>query len=729
MSESVIFRGTVEKTLQRDEGNGRTVFLVRTPADIHRNDGSAAVLCIGETPPLLPKVPVLIEAEESVDEAGKVKYKTKKIEEQTETQREMVSFLIGGAFGQITENTAVKISSIVNGNDLFAWTYQTEDLHKALLETGAGERTVGRITERLVRAASFRRLYNLLAPLGVPFAVIRDFHIKYGKKAVDVVQKSPYTLVKAGASFPVCETLAEQFSGQKNTIYSRERLRALLGAAWKRIEARGWTVCTFWQLRDTVYRIETKAKSEHMHPFYLLAGLYQEGYHVEKENEKVYVTTEGMWETERRITEHIQRLEGSGIAHSVTEEEISQIEAENGIAYSKEQRSAFRLLERGGIAILTGGPGTGKTTVIRGLIEAFKRAVPDAVITACAPTGTAAKRLSASIGMKASTIHKLLDIRPFAGLSLVQNKDEYNNLDADMLIVDEASMIDEELFLMLVRAVKNGALILLSGDEDQLPSVGCGNVLHDLLDDEAIRRCRLRQVFRQKDGSSIIENSRKIRNGKSDLAEDAHFCIKRYPNTERLKEYVKNIAKNDAFSNPEKMRIFTSARTARYPVSAEALNQVVQKQRVDPNEEVFLYNGESYSKGEPVLFLRNNYKLGYFNGDIGRVASVIRDGGASYLAVSLDKRLIYLSGSLMGDLTHAYAMTVHKAQGGECETSIIALPQEPSVLLQRGLIYVAVTRARKNVLLLSEGDALEKAIASTRAQIRQTGLAGMLKGA
>ncbi len=420
---------------------------------------------------------------------------------------------------------------------------------------------------------------------------------------------------------------------------------------------------------------------------------------------------------------------------------IEACEAKSGITYAVMQKKALMQAMSDGVMILTGGPGTGKTTIIKGLISIFESL--DFEISLAAPTGRAAKRMSEATSHEAKTIHRLLemDFSDENGSKFL--RDENNTLDADVVIIDEASMIDVPLMEALLKAIKNGSRLIIIGDSDQLPSVGAGNVLGDIIESGVFPVIRLTDIFRQSEQSLIITNAHRINAGEMpDVSRnDADFFYLRRESEEAISATVIDLVKNrlprsygaDIVS---KIQVLTPSRKGLS--GTDILNAGLQDALNPPSPR----KGEKKSRdvifrvGDRVMQTRNNYEIewetedgrngmGIYNGDIGVVTDI--DKEENLVAVEFDERKCMLDVAQLDEIDHAYAITVHKSQGSEYPVVIIPLYSCAPMLLSRNLLYTAVTRASKMVILVGKPSILEQMIANNRHAIRCTMLKKFLK--
>ena len=375
------------------------------------------------------------------------------------------------------------------------------------------------------------------------------------------------------------------------------------------------------------------------------------------------------------------------------------------------------------ILVLTGGPGTGKTTTTLGIITAFREA--GAEILLAAPTGRAAKRLSETTGMEAKTIHRLLEVKPPEGYQ----RNEENPLEGDVLIVDECSMIDIMLMYNLLKAVPDTMTVILVGDVDQLPSVGAGNVLQDIIESDCFPVVRLTKIFRQAQTSRIIMNAHRVNKGQMpDLSNgrntDFFFMEKEDPEeaAATIVELVKTKLSRYYRVAPSEIQVLTPMQ--RGVVGATNLNQLLQES-VNPGDTGLRRGGYIFREHDKVMQIRNNYDKEVFNGDIGVVERVNLEDRA--LFVRFDDRSVEYDSTELDELVLAYATTIHKAQGSEYPIVVMPVLMTHYVMLQRNLIYTGITRAKKGLVIVGTKKALALAVRTLTVTKRNTMLCDRLK--
>jgi exodeoxyribonuclease V alpha subunit len=385
-----------------------------------------------------------------------------------------------------------------------------------------------------------------------------------------------------------------------------------------------------------------------------------------------------------------------------------------GISLSPGQRKAVESTLVHKAVVITGGPGTGKTTVLRGILQILSRL--NLRIALAAPTGRAAKRMQEATGWEAKTIHRLLE---WQGSGFARNEDR--PLDCDLVVVDELSMVDTLLAYQLLRAVPDSAHLVLVGDADQLPSIGAGSVLRDLIASQVVPTITLTDIFRQSGGSSIVANAHRINHGEMPVFEDAadSYFIEQ-GDAARVAEIVVELVGSRIprrFELDPRHEIQVLSPMHRGEAGVANLNRRLQEV-LNPGGASLGMSGTEMRVGDKVMQMRNNYTKDVYNGDVGFIRGM--DPETKEVLVSFDGREVRYELSLLDELALAYAATIHKSQGSEYPAVVLPLLTEHYVLLQRTLLYTAVTRARKLVVLVGTRKALRMAISTAGGQERHT---------
>ncbi len=545
----------------------------------------------------------------------------------------------------------------------------------------------------------------------------------YGNDSIHVVQENPYRLADDiwGIGFKTADTIAEKM-GFDHEKYAR--LRSGLLYTLNQLAEEGHCYATREQLTKAgaeLLEVDESLITMTMDEMIRARDVITEP-RPEEEPPVIYLPPFFFSElgTARRLTEIFRHPASITVETENLGERVSR---KTGMTYDPAQLEAIETAARSKVFILTGGPGTGKTTVTLGIIRAFQSV--HARILLAAPTGRAAKRLSETTGMEAKTIHRLLEMKPPDGYQ----RNEDNPLEGDVLIVDECSMIDILLMYNLLKAVPKTMTMVLVGDVDQLPSVGAGNVLRDIIDSGVFPVVRLTKIFRQAQSSRIITNAHRINQGfMPDLTNgkntDFFFIEKEEPEAAAA-EIVSLVQRRlpDHYHLPaQQIQVLTPMQKG--VVGATNLNQLLQE-TVNPGEGGLRRGGFRYKPGDKVMQIRNNYDKEVFNGDIGTI-SAIREEDRE-MTICFDGREVVYDLSDLEELTLAYATTIHKSQGSEYPVVVMPVMMTHYVMLQRNLVYTGVTRAKKILVIVGTKKALFTAIRTVTVTTRNTLLAERLR--
>ncbi len=445
-------------------------------------------------------------------------------------------------------------------------------------------------------------------------------------------------------------------------------------------------------------------------------------------DEPRHVYTTDVLEAEASLARRLVSLVKSPPARAmiVTAEGRAEAERGAGVVLSDEQRAALDAATASPVLVITGGPGVGKTTLLRAILAMFRKA--KLMVRLCAPTGRAAKRMSESSGGEAVTIHRLLEVDP---KSLTFKRNEDNPLEGDAFVVDETSMVDVRLADSLLRAIPDGKRLVLVGDVDQLPSVGPGNVLFDVIGSEVVPVVRLTRIFRQGEASRIVVAAHSINRGETpesgERGEETDFFVVRSKDSQTTAKLVEElvvhrIPRKFGFDPIRDVQVLTPMNKG--PLGTIALNDSLQS-LLNPGEGGLKRRTRTFRVGDKVMQVRNNYDTQVYNGDVGLVTQRLAED--SGLVVSYGERDVTYEQSALDDLVLAYACTIHKSQGSEYPAVVIPLSSSHFVMLAKNLVYTAVTRGRKLVVLVCEPRALSLALSPDRwRETRRTGLSWRL---
>ena len=540
----------------------------------------------------------------------------------------------------------------------------------------------------------------------------------YGSESIQIVKENPYRLADDiwGIGFKTADVIAGKMGIEKGKFV---RLRSGILYTLNKLSESGHCYAVREQLiKKAIELLDVDAPELEI----TLDEMIRTG-DVVKEEEAIYLPP--FYFSETGCAKRMIRLLEAGRKVKVDPDKIVQkVVSQSDISYDEIQLEAVRTAISSKVMVLTGGPGTGKTTTTMGIITAYRLA--GCRILLAAPTGRAAKRMSEATGMEAKTIHRLLEFKPPEGYQ----KNEEKPLEGDVLILDECSMVDVMLMYNLLKAIPEHMSLILVGDTDQLPSVGAGNVLKDIIDSGRIPVVRLTRIFRQAQGSRIIMNAHRINKGEAiDMrgGKDADFFFAgKATNEEVVDTLVRYCTQNlpryyhvDAFKD---IQVLTPMQKG--ICGAANLNQLLQE-AMNPTK-IFLHRGGTqYRLHDKVMQIRNDYEKEVFNGDIGTVTKV--DMEERELTVDFDGRDVIYDVTELDELVLAYAVTIHKAQGSEYPIVVMPFTMSHFVMLQRNLLYTGVTRAKKILVLIGEKKAVYYAIKNETTTERNTKLADRLK--
>lgn len=575
-----------------------------------------------------------------------------------------------------------------------------------------GRKRVAKIRESWEKQKDIKNVMLFLQGYGVSTAYAAKIYREYGKESIDKVRENPYRLADDiwGIGFKTADGIAAKMGyGKEDPRRCRSGILYTLG----QLSDEGHVYAGEEQLVKTAGQLleagETAIRDT-------LAGMLQaEDLILDKDAIYLPPFYHAECGTSRRLRDLAQST-GRSLFDGLFDP--SSLTAETGIEYDEVQLAAIRQAVTSKVMVLTGGPGTGKTTTTQGIIAALKKAGLRVLLAA--PTGRAAKRMSEATGMEAKTIHRLLEYNPQDGYK----RNDENPLEGDALIVDECSMIDILLMNNLLKAVPVGMRLVFVGDIDQLPSVGAGNVLRDIIDSQRIPVVRLVRIFRQAQKSRIVMNAHTINQGRfpdTSNGRDTDFFFMREDAPERAAETIVRLVKERlprAYrESPDRIQVLTPMQ--RGVVGAANLNLLLQ-QALNPSGPSLNRGGYTYRQGDRVMQQRNNYDKDVFNGDLGYIREV--DTEERTLKVDFDGKWIEYDITELDELTLAYATTIHKAQGSEYPIVVMPVLMTHFVMLQRNLIYTGITRAKKICVLLGAAKALAYAVRNVSVLKRNTRL-------
>jgi exodeoxyribonuclease V alpha subunit len=590
--------------------------------------------------------------------------------------------------------------------------------HRLREVSGLGKQRAGALASAWSQHRDIGAIMVFLQSHGASPALAARIYKRFGPKALHVVSRSPYRLALDvwGIGFKTADAIARSIGVDEN---APERAQAGVLHVLHEVAGRGHVFAPRAELVDQGCQLLGSAPPAVEQAIETLAGVGRVV--LDDRVPGVAVYTPEMHAAELRVAARLGALSGKPPVLDKVAFALADFEKRSHLSLGDEQRHAVATVAHHQLVVITGGPGVGKTTLVLALLALFD--VNRLRVRLAAPTGRAAKRMSEATGRDAATLHRMLEFDPSSG-AFKRKRD--NPLDADVVIVDESSMLALELADALTDALRNDTRLVLVGDVDQLPSVGPGAILRDVIDSGRVATVRLTQIFRQAEGSSIVENAHRIHRGERPLGaaapgEQFYVLDRRTPDSaiHLIEELiVERIPQGFALDPLNDIQVLTPMQ--RGPVGAIALNELLQR-RLNPEGPEVRKGSRILRLGDKVMQLRNDYEKEVFNGDVGRITSV--DAAERRLVVHFDGRAVPYVDADLDELTLAYATSIHKSQGSEYPAVIVPVLTQHFVMLSRNLIYTAVTRAKRLVVMVTDPRALTIALAAERREERRTALA------
>ena len=608
---------------------------------------------------------------------------------------------------------------------------------------GIGKKKYKDIYEALEEEIKVQDIIIFLQGLGIPMGQSQKIIKEYGDDTIATIETNPYQLINDiwGIGFKTADDIA-----LKNDIDRKSPFR--IKAAFKyylQNEANQNGNC-YMPYDETVYRVSKLIDlDKEIIEDLIMEMVIENTIILDDVNEEKIIYEPYYYNSELKVAGLFSKiLTNEEIKTGIIwEDELKSIENNEEISFAEEQIEAIESAVKENILVITGGPGTGKTTIINEIVEIYKNNGLKVVLTA--PTGRAAKRMEESCNHEAKTIHRLLGYMPVdSGRGMIFDHNEDNPLNTDIIIIDESSMIDLILLENLLKGINSETKIIFVGDIDQLPSVGAGNTLKDIIDSEKVKTIRLKKIFRQGENSNIVVNAHRINEGEFPLLNEKDkdfFFVSSESNSHTQGTLINLVAKRlpeyYGIKNIEDIQVLTPMKKS--DIGTVELNRQLQEvlNPKTPNIEEITYGDKIFRENDKVMQIRNNYNkeyktrsyqtgLGVFNGDFGTVTKV--DNYDNTVEVLFDnERYVEYTAKELDELSLSYAITIHKSQGSEFPAVVIPLGAGPYMLMTRNLIYTAITRARKLVVLVGNISYLRNMINNTHIAKRNSTLSYRIK--
>lgn len=649
----------------------------------------------------------------------------------------ILKYLSSGVIKGIGKATARRIVEAF-GSD----TFEVFDKTPQKLEEikGISYQKAMEIGQEYKRIFGIQTVMSFVAELGLDTTVALSLYKFYGELAIEIISDNPYLLCEEmfGVDFEAADQIGERFDFLKS---DQKRIVSGVKYVLRHNQLNGHTCIPLTRLIPTVQQFIGIDGDLIERAIYEAVDEGQLFFDTVKEKLSVFLPE--MYQAERYISSRLaMSFMSMGPNLNISyEKQISAYEKEMDIAYADHQKEAITLAMNLPVMVLTGGPGTGKTTTVNAMIELLEEQGSEVCL--CAPTGRAAQRMTELSGREAKTIHRLLEVDYNDGsgnLRFVKN--EKNLLSCDVVIVDEISMVDVNLFASLLKAMKLTAKLIMVGDHNQLPSVGPGNILKDILESGCVPSVKLTQIFRQAAQSQIVTNAHKIVAGEMpDLeSKNSDFFFLNEADPEKAVKtisglYITRLPKAYNFSPYEDIQILSPTRKGQ--LGTQNLNTVIQG-LINPPEmgkAQIVFQGTPFREGDKVMQTRNNYDIvfekdgqkmtGIYNGDIGTIVKI--DRMANEIIIDFEGKVVTYEMEMLLQVELAYAITVHKSQGNEFSAVIIPLMENKSLLYYRNLLYTAVTRAKSLLIIVGRKSSVEAMVSNHKHANRYTGLYDFLK--
>ena len=729
--EKETINGFVEKVVYRNAENGYTVVNISVEGD--------DVVCTGYFSDIAEGDQIIAEGSFVEHKQYGVQFTVASYEiKEPETSVAMEKYLGSGIIKGVGPALSAKIVKKFGDETFNIIEREPERLAEI---KGITEKKAIEIGSQFEEKKEFRNAMIFLNQYGVSNALAMKIYKEYGIKVMKIVRENPYRLADdiAGVGFKTADEIALRMGFSPE---SSMRMKAGISFALSMAASNGHTYLLYEDLYEESKRLLGISEAEFENDIYELTIDRKIVLKEVKGERRVY--NNNLYYMELTVARKLLDLNAkSENNYKVMEAKVKEVEAKTGIKLGDLQRKAVYEAVESGLVIITGGPGTGKTTTINAIIKLFE--MQNMEILLAAPTGRAAKRMTETTGMEAQTIHRLLELNgnPEEGGSMHFERNELNPLEADVIIIDEMSMVDIYLMYSLLKAVTVGTRLILVGDVNQLPSVGPGKVLKDIIGSEKFNVVRLSEIFRQAAESDIITNAHKINAGQSirlDNKSKDFFMLSMNSSLQIQRALVSLIAeKLPPYVDATKYDIQVLTPSRKGELGVENLNKILQLyiNPPSPNKREKQWGEVIFRENDKVMQIKNDYQIewkivtkkgltikegsGVFNGDCGIIREINEFAGT--VTVEFDEgKVVEYTGATLEELELAYAITIHKSQGSEYPAVIIPLLNAPRPLLNRNLLYTAVTRARKCVTIVGSEISVNEMIQNESEMKRNSGL-------
>lgn len=726
--------GYVEHIIYRNADNGYTV--------LNLVSGEDEITCVGIFSAIAEGENIEAQGEYTEHPTYGQQFKVTSFEEKAPEDEEAIERYLGsGAIKGIGLAMAARIVRRFKGDTFRIIEEEPERLAEI---KGISNRKAMEIASQVNEKRDLRQAMIFLQQYGITMNLAVKVYQAYGQDVYGIIRENPYRLADDidGVGFRTADEIAARVGIRMDSDF---RVRSGILYTLLQASGEGHTYLPETELTPRASKL-LNVTAEQVEKQYMDLAIERKIILKQMEDQtQIYAAS--FYYMEANTATMLKRLNVSyDVSDAEIEQQIRGIEKKSGMTLDEHQVTAVKEAVRNGLLVITGGPGTGKTTTINTIIRYFE--LEGLEIFLAAPTGRAAKRMSETTGFEARTVHRMLELNGGAEGSGGFERDESNPLEADVIIVDEMSMVDISLMYSLLKAISVGTRLILVGDVNQLPSVGPGSVLRDIIQSHACNVVMLTKIFRQASTSDIIVNAHKINHGEEVILDNKSmdfFFLKRYDADVIINvvlQLIKQKLPKFVDATPYDIQVLTPMRKGLLGV--ERLNGILQRYMNPPaNDKVEKeYGSTVFREGDKVMQTKNNYQLaweirtkfgltvdkglGIFNGDMGIIRQI--NDFAEQMIIEFDEgRMVEYPYKLLDELELAYAITIHKSQGSEYPAVVIPLLSGPMMLMNRNLLYTAVTRARKCVTLVGNEVTFQQMIQNTSQQKRYSGLCDRLK--